>query len=100
MQSLQRPTEMIVFIPVEAEKMPATRYKALVILRNAHNHPMHPKIKPSSEDRVKLRTAVRAFGLTGLTPMRLLNGECEVIICGSSGLINFSAINIHRLRRT
>ncbi|KAJ6608982.1 hypothetical protein B0H10DRAFT_1814675, partial [Mycena sp. CBHHK59/15] len=78
MQPRQCPTEMIVFIPVEAEKTPATRYKALVILRNAHNHPMHPKIKPSSEDRVKLGTAVRAIGLTGLTPMRLLNGECEV----------------------
>ncbi|KAJ7835672.1 hypothetical protein B0H14DRAFT_3871012 [Mycena olivaceomarginata] len=80
MQSRQCPTEMIVFIPVEAEKTPATRYKALVILRNAHNHPMHPKIKPSSEDRVKLGTAVRAFGLTGLTPMRLLNAPSTSIV--------------------
>ncbi|KAJ7162464.1 hypothetical protein C8R46DRAFT_1104607 [Mycena filopes] len=65
------PTEMIIFIPVD--DAPATRNKAIVILRNAHNHPMHPKIKPSNEDRIKLGAAVQAVGLTGLTAMKLLN---------------------------
>jgi hypothetical protein len=53
----------------------ATRHKAIVILRNAHNHPMHPKIKPSAEDCRKLGAAVQAAGLTGLTTMKFLNGE-------------------------
>ncbi|KAJ7300540.1 hypothetical protein DFH08DRAFT_674096, partial [Mycena albidolilacea] len=43
--------------------------------RNAHNHPMRPKIKPSAEDCRKLGAAVQAAGLTGLTTRKLLNGE-------------------------
>ncbi|KAJ7888864.1 hypothetical protein B0H14DRAFT_3713516 [Mycena olivaceomarginata] len=66
-------SEMIIFIPVKPS--PATLHKAIVILRNPHNHPMHPKTKPSAEDNVKLGTAVKSAGLTGLTVQKLRNGQ-------------------------
>ncbi|KAJ6619645.1 hypothetical protein B0H10DRAFT_1946692 [Mycena sp. CBHHK59/15] len=53
-------TEMLIFIPVD----PAYSHKALVILRNPHNHPAHPKTKPNVSDRTKLVAAVQAAGLT------------------------------------
>jgi hypothetical protein len=68
---------MIIFIPVKPS--PATLHKAIVILRNPHNHPMHPKTKPSAEDNVKLGTAVKSAGLTGLTVQKLRNGQFLVI---------------------
>ncbi|KAJ7252303.1 hypothetical protein C8J57DRAFT_1665195 [Mycena rebaudengoi] len=64
-------SEMIIFIPVKPS--PATLHKAIVILRNAHNHPMHPKTKPSAEDNVKLGMAIKSAGLTGLTVQKLRN---------------------------
>lgn len=63
---------MLIYIPIEGEY--ADR-KALVVLRNAHNHSMHPQSKPTTEDRAKLGAAVEAVGLTGLTVQNLLNGE-------------------------
>lgn len=65
------PTEMLIFIPVDKEHS----HKALVVLRNPHNHPAHPKTKPSAQDRIQLGTAVKAAGLTGLTVQKLLNGQ-------------------------
>ncbi|KAJ7923987.1 hypothetical protein B0H13DRAFT_1864451 [Mycena leptocephala] len=82
------PTEMVIFIPVH--DTPATRNKAFVILRNPHNHPMHPKIKPSAEDRVKLGAAVQAVGLTGLTAMRLLNAPSTSAIYGGNRVAQHS----------
>ncbi|KAJ6468184.1 hypothetical protein DFH09DRAFT_1345234 [Mycena vulgaris] len=61
------PTRMIIFVPIDHEDSPATAYRALVVLKNAHNHPMHPSTKPRAEDRIKLRAAITAAGLTGLT---------------------------------
>ncbi|KAF8133587.1 hypothetical protein K438DRAFT_1479001, partial [Mycena galopus ATCC 62051] len=69
---------MIIFIPVKPS--PATLHKAIVILRNPHNHPMHPKTKPSAEDNVKLGTAVKSAGLTGLTVQKLRNAPSTLSI--------------------
>jgi hypothetical protein len=73
---------MVIFIPVCADqKHPdvpldlPTRKKAIVYIRNAHNHPMHPKTKPSSEDKVQVKKAMEAAGRRGLTVQKLLNGE-------------------------
>ncbi|KAJ7774684.1 hypothetical protein B0H14DRAFT_2631897 [Mycena olivaceomarginata] len=71
-------SEMIIFIPVKPS--PATLHKAIVILRNPHNHPMHPKTKPSAEDNVKLGTAVKSAGLTGLTVQKLRNAPSTLSI--------------------
>ncbi|KAJ7911671.1 hypothetical protein B0H13DRAFT_2660420 [Mycena leptocephala] len=76
-QSRPCPTEMLIYIPVEGEY--ASR-KALVVLRNAHNHPMHPQSKPTTEDRAKLGAAVEAVGLTGLTVQKLLNAPATSTI--------------------
>ncbi|KAJ7907381.1 hypothetical protein B0H13DRAFT_2273700 [Mycena leptocephala] len=76
-QSRPCPTEMLIYIPVEGEY---TSRKALVVLRNAHNHPMHPQSKPTTEDRTKLGAAVEAVGLTGLTVQKLLNAPATSTI--------------------
>ncbi|KAJ6527308.1 hypothetical protein DFH09DRAFT_1414272 [Mycena vulgaris] len=57
-----------------------TLHKALVILRNPHNHPAHPTTKPGALDRAKLETAVNAAGLTGLTVQKLLNAPSTSIV--------------------
>jgi hypothetical protein len=77
----QRPctSQMIIHVPVD--QSPAMRHKAIVILRNPHNHPMHPRIKPSAEDKFKLGTAVKSTGLTGLTVRKLLNGFVWFCFC-------------------
>ncbi|KAJ6610290.1 hypothetical protein B0H10DRAFT_2193488 [Mycena sp. CBHHK59/15] len=49
-------------------------HEAIVILRNPHNHPMHPSTKPSAEDKFKLGMAVKSTGLTGFMVQKLLNG--------------------------
>ncbi|KAJ7733647.1 hypothetical protein B0H16DRAFT_1892739 [Mycena metata] len=69
---------------------PATRNNAIVVLQNPHNHPMHPKIKPSAEDRVKLGAAVQAVGLTGLTGMKLLNAPSTSIVYNGSRVAEHS----------
>ncbi|KAJ7826965.1 hypothetical protein B0H13DRAFT_2440016 [Mycena leptocephala] len=66
-------SRMIIHIPVD--QSPATLHKALVVLRDPHNHPMHPRTKPTTEDKIKLGAAVKATGLNGLTVQKLLNGE-------------------------
>lgn len=63
------PTVMVIFIPVDKSIL-----KAIVYLQHAHNHPMQPKIKPSSEDKVKITKAINAVGLRGLSVQKLLNG--------------------------
>jgi hypothetical protein len=70
---------MIVLVPVEESH----RLKTFVILNNAHNHPVHPKSKPSTQDKLKLRTAVQAAGITGLTVQKLLNGQAFLVVLTS-----------------
>jgi hypothetical protein len=49
---------MIIFIPLDDldDDLDVGR-KALIILRNPHNHPVHPTTKPSVEDQTKLGMA-------------------------------------------
>ncbi|KAJ7697134.1 hypothetical protein B0H14DRAFT_2649960 [Mycena olivaceomarginata] len=56
---------MIIFIPVNPPL--AARHKALVIVRGPHNHPAHPKTKPSTSDQNLLGQAITAAGSLGLT---------------------------------
>jgi hypothetical protein len=56
------PTEMIIFVPVDTDIQ-----KVVIVLRNAHNHPMHPRTKPTQADKLQLISAVEAAGKTGLT---------------------------------
>jgi hypothetical protein len=65
------PTQMIVFVPVNRPDVP----KAIVILRNPHNHPMHPHTKPMYAERSLITSLVNAAGKTGLTVSKLLNGN-------------------------
>ncbi|KAJ7737198.1 hypothetical protein B0H14DRAFT_2638802 [Mycena olivaceomarginata] len=65
------PSRMIIYVPVEDS--PATRHKAIVVLENPHNHPINPTSKRSTEDKLKLKTAVNAAGVNGLTVQKLLN---------------------------
>ncbi|KAJ7858016.1 hypothetical protein B0H14DRAFT_2578007 [Mycena olivaceomarginata] len=62
---------MIIFIPVNPPL--AARHKALVIVRGPHNHPAHPKTKPSTSDQNLLGQAITAAGSLGLTVSKLLN---------------------------
>ncbi|KAJ7511384.1 hypothetical protein B0H11DRAFT_2387169 [Mycena galericulata] len=72
------PTRMIIFVPVKDAS--DLRHQALLILSQAHNHPAHPTTKPSSQDRLKLETAVNAAGLTGLTVQKLLHAASTSIV--------------------
>ncbi|KAJ6601583.1 hypothetical protein B0H10DRAFT_2196215 [Mycena sp. CBHHK59/15] len=58
------------------------RHEAIVILRNPHNHPMHPSTKPSAEDKFKLGMAVKSTGLTGLMVQKLLNATSTSSVYG------------------
>ncbi|KAJ7834423.1 hypothetical protein B0H13DRAFT_1914089 [Mycena leptocephala] len=54
--------------------------KALIFLRNPHNHPAHPKTKPSANDKLTLGKAVEAAGIVGLTAQRLLNASSTALV--------------------
>jgi len=60
---------MAIYIPVDTSIR-----KAIVYLRNPHNHPMYPKTKPSTEEKGQLRKAINAAGKRGLTVRKLING--------------------------
>ncbi|KAJ6479038.1 hypothetical protein C8R45DRAFT_933816 [Mycena sanguinolenta] len=49
------PTEMLIFFPVDKQY----NTRAIVILRNAHNHPAHPHTKPTANDKAKLESAIQ-----------------------------------------
>jgi hypothetical protein len=63
---------MLIFVPVDT-----SIHQAVVFLRGPHNHPMHPKTKPSSEDKLQLEKAIQAAGTRRLTVQKLLNGTSE-----------------------
>ncbi|KAJ7670951.1 hypothetical protein B0H17DRAFT_1085621 [Mycena rosella] len=79
-QIVQRkcPTEMLIFVPVE--RLHPGIQKALIFLRNPHNHPAHPKTKPSASDKLLLGKAVDAAGVVGLTAQRLLNASSTALV--------------------
>jgi hypothetical protein len=60
---------MAVYIPVDTSIR-----KAIIYLRNPHNHPMYPKTKPSTEEKDQLKKAINAVGKRGLTVRKLING--------------------------
>ncbi|KAJ7817700.1 hypothetical protein B0H14DRAFT_3877419 [Mycena olivaceomarginata] len=78
-------TELIILIPVLPpddptspnyyEWLPEYAFQAILILRNGHNHPAHPHIKPSVEDERLLGAAMDALGTENLTVQTLLNGN-------------------------
>lgn len=78
---------MIIYVAVEDS--PATRHKAIVLLENPHNHPMHPTSKPSTEDKLKLKTAVNAVGPNGPTAQKLLNGSFSPLYYSSLYVSNY-----------
>ena len=49
------PTVMLIIVPVDT-----SIHQAVVFICEPHNHPMHPKTKPSSEE--KLEKAIQAAG--------------------------------------
>jgi hypothetical protein len=63
------PAVMLIFVPVDT-----SIHQAVVFLRGPHNHPMHPKTKPSSEEKLQLEKAIQAVGRRKLTVQKLLNG--------------------------
>lgn len=65
---------MLIFVPVDTSIR-----QAIVFLRQPHNHPMHPKSKPSSEEKLQLEKAIQAAGRRRLTVQKLLNGASQVI---------------------
>ncbi|KAJ7804925.1 hypothetical protein B0H14DRAFT_2611872 [Mycena olivaceomarginata] len=77
-------TRMIIFVPVDP--LSPARHKALVILRGPHNHPAHPKTKPSMGDQHLLGQAIGAAGTLGLTVSRLLN-VLRIPIAPSTSLV-------------
>jgi hypothetical protein len=60
---------MLIFVPVDTSV-----HQAVVFLRGPHNHPMHPKTKPSSEEKLQPEKAIQAAGSRRLTVQKLLNG--------------------------
>ncbi|KAF8145026.1 hypothetical protein K438DRAFT_2100248 [Mycena galopus ATCC 62051] len=73
------PAEMIIL--VSADRSNAASQKALLVLCNPHNHPAHPKSKPSANYRRTLSKAVEATGVLGLTVQHLLNASSTPLIC-------------------
>ena len=63
------PAVMLIFVPVDTSIR-----QAIVYLRGPHNHPMHPKTKPSSDEKLQLEKAIQAAGRRSLTVQKLLNG--------------------------
>jgi len=53
---------------------------AIVVVRNAHNHPEHPHTKPSAEDEQRLQTAINAISVENLTVQTLLHGALRSIL--------------------
>jgi hypothetical protein len=65
---------MLIFVLVDT-----SIHQAIVYLRGLHNHPMHPKTKPSSEEKLQLEKVIQAVGRCRLTVQKLLNGKLQVI---------------------
>ncbi|KAK7033366.1 hypothetical protein R3P38DRAFT_3313383 [Favolaschia claudopus] len=75
------PSRLIIFVPVDPVP-PALQHKVMVVVEKPHNHPMHPKHKPNTEDKLKLHTAMQASGINGLTVQKLLNASSTSAVYG------------------
>ncbi|KAF8951490.1 hypothetical protein BDZ97DRAFT_1909987 [Flammula alnicola] len=87
------PTSMVIFIPLDISIQ-----KAIVFLRGPHNHPMHPKTKPSSEEKVQLHKAIEAAGRRGLTVQKLLNAPSTSTIYNGKSIPEASPAFMDRRR--
>jgi hypothetical protein len=87
---------MAIYIPVDSSVR-----KAIVHLRNPHNHPMYPKTKPSTEEKDQLRKAISAAGKSGLTVRKLINGIVLIFLdlTWSFTIRNPSTIDIYYLQQ-
>jgi hypothetical protein len=63
-------TKMVIWASVEPDI-----HAAFIILQNAHTHSMPYIHKPLPEDQHKLKMAIAAHGVLGLTTKKLLHGE-------------------------
>ncbi|KAJ7825909.1 hypothetical protein B0H14DRAFT_2596247 [Mycena olivaceomarginata] len=84
---------MIIFIPVNPPL--AARHKALVIVRGPHNHPAHPKTKPSTSDQNLLGQAITAASSLRLTVSKLLNAPSTNLIYGGERVSSSSPAYIN-----
>ena len=85
---------MAIYIPVDTSVR-----KAIVYLRNPHNHPMYPKTKPSTNEKEQLKKAINAAGKSGLTVRKLINGKV-LLFLGLEWYLPFwnpSSINVYYL---
>ena len=87
------PAVMLIFVPVDTSIR-----QAIVFLRGPHNHPMHPKTKPSSEEKLQLEKAIQAAGRRRLTVQKLLNGMSRSYHSSDNNILMFlQLIKHHRL---
>jgi hypothetical protein len=84
---------MAIYIPVD----PSIR-KAIVHLRNPHNHPMYPKSKPSTDEKDQLKKAINAAGKRGLTVRKLINGINIMILRFDINHIDINHLEFQHLR--
>ncbi|KAK6985119.1 hypothetical protein R3P38DRAFT_3450565 [Favolaschia claudopus] len=82
-------SRLVIFIPV-APVPPALSHKAIIFLEKPHNHPAHPRVKPSTEDKLKLETAIQAVGVNGLTVQKLLNAPNTSAVYGGKRIAEAS----------
>ena len=69
--------------------------QAIVFLRGPHNHPMHPKTKPSSEEKLQLEKAIQAAGRRRLTVQKLLNGMSRSYHSSDNNILMFLQLIKH-----
>ena len=87
------PAVMLIFVPVDTSIR-----QAIVFLRGPHNHPMHPKTKPSSEEKLQLEKAIQAAGRRRLTVQKLLNGMSRGYYSSDNNILKFlQLLKHHRL---
>ena len=87
------PAVMLIFVPVDTSIR-----QAIVFLRGPHNHPMHPKTKPSSEEKLQLEKAIQAAGRRRLTVQKLLNGMSRGYYSSDNNILMFlQLLKHHRL---
>ena len=67
----------------------------IVFLRGPHNHPMHPKTKPSSEEKLQLEKAIQAAGRRRLTIQKLLNGMSRGYYSSDNNILMFLQLLKH-----
>ncbi|GJF01013.1 hypothetical protein PsYK624_173180 [Phanerochaete sordida] len=68
---------MTIYVPLDRNIR-----KAIVIVKGAHNHPMHSKRKSTTDDRTKLSQAAHAIGVHNVTVSKLMSAPSTRMIFG------------------